>query len=92
MWNNLTHGEWELDHRATIELHEVGQGSLGLFATIPDDVRRRRQIASSYRATRRRSKTTAGARLWQFLGATLCQVRFWYAQRHRRDEIVTNPC
>jgi hypothetical protein len=92
MWNNLTHGEWEVDHRAASELHRVGQGSLMRFAAVPDHVRRRQQIASSYRASLRRSKTGARARLWRFLGTTLCEVRFWNAQRHRTGKTVANPC
>jgi hypothetical protein len=92
MWNNLTYGEWEVDHRTTSVLHEVGQGSLMRLPAVPDHERRRQQIASSYRANLRTSKTTAGARLWQYLGTTLCAVRFWNAQRHRKDKAVANLC
>ena len=92
MWNNLTHGEWDVDHRAASELHWVGQGSLTRFASVPDHVRRRHQIASSYRASLRRSKTRVWDRLWQFLVTTRCEVGFWYTQRHRKGKIVASPC
>jgi hypothetical protein len=92
MWNNLTYGEWEMDPRTASELHEVGQGTLMRLATVPDNVRRRQQIASSYRASLRKSRTAARARLWQFLGATLCAVRFWYAQHYGQDKMMSSPC
>jgi hypothetical protein len=92
MWNDLTHGEWDVYHQATGELYRFGQGSLMRIFTVPDHVWRQQQIASSYRASLRRSKASARVRLWQWLWTALCAVRFWYAQRHRQDKIMTNPC
>jgi hypothetical protein len=92
MWNNLTYGEWDIDHRTTSELYEVGQGFLMRLPAVPDHVRRRQQIASSYRASLRRSKSSARARLWHLLGTTLCKVRFWYAQHYEQEKMMSSPC
>jgi hypothetical protein len=93
MWNNLTHAEWwEVDHRTIRAQHELGQGSLARLAAVPEHVRRRQEIASAYRASLRGSRTTARARLSQFLGTTYCAARSWYAHRYQQEWTIGKPC
>jgi hypothetical protein len=93
MWNNPTHAEWwEVEYRTTSAQNGLGQGSLVGLAPLPEHVRRRHEIASSYRASLRRSRTTARARLSQFLGTTYCAARSWYAQRYQQEWVVGRPC
>ena len=92
MWNTPTYGEWDVDHRNIGASHEIGQGSLVQFPAVPDNERRRQELASSYRASLHSSKPTARARLSKVLGTTLCTVRLWYARRSGQELVTASPC
>jgi hypothetical protein len=92
MRDNLTYGEWEADDRTTSALRQVGHGGFALLPSVPGHVRRRQQIASSYRASLRSSKTRALPQLWQFLRTTFCAARLWYARRYEQGQMMASPC